>query len=79
MAGRCDESCCGKHESKLPVHSSGLVNNKKKGVQRPSILIKYLSNKMTMSAVAWLIPSPPARVLSRKQNLVEPSSLNSST
>ena len=38
----------------------------------------HLSYSMTMSAVARLIPNPPARVLSRKQNLVDPGSLNTS-
>ena len=38
----------------------------------------YLSYKMTISAVAKLMPSPPALVLSRKQNLGLPSALNSS-
>jgi hypothetical protein len=37
-----------------------------------------LSNSTTMSAVARLMPRPPARVDSRKMNLGDPSRLNSS-
>ena len=58
-----------------------LSGNSERGLQRilhTIFWITYLSNRITISAVAKLIPSPPARVLSKKANLEEPSALNSS-
>ena len=70
--------CIDENEWQVSTHTFSIPEHTK-GVESSSTQqIPHLSYKMTISAVARLIPNPPALVLNRKQNFVDPSLLKSS-